>query len=140
MCSVPLKEESRKKFIAAIPVNLQLSVQKYSRICSKHFTTDAFQATTSTSVRRILKRDAVPTLFDHQYHCTPVNEVSKYLYNVYCLNCSISMENSTKACFGETCIYKVVNETILRRRETIINIYYFTGSNAWAFDFKQCGI
>ena len=50
--NVPLKEESRKKFIAAIPVNLQLSVQKYSRICSKHFTTDAFQATTSTSVRR----------------------------------------------------------------------------------------
>lgn len=65
--SFPSKAEFCEKFIAAIPPPLRRKVCKYSKICSKHFTTDCFQPTTSTSVRRILKRDAIPTLFDYDF-------------------------------------------------------------------------
>ena len=74
----PLKVEFHEKFVAAIPPNLLPKVSKYSKICSKHFTTDSFQPVTSTSVRRILKRNAIPTLFSFHSDCTPTNKALNY--------------------------------------------------------------
>ena len=74
----PLKVETHEKFVAAIPPSLRPKISKYSKICSRHFTTDCFQPITSTSVRRILKRHAIPTLFNYHLDCTPTNEALNY--------------------------------------------------------------
>ena len=71
--SFPLKVEFHEKFVAAIPQSLRPKVGKHSKVCSRHFTTDCFQPVTSTSVRRILKRHATPTLFNCHSDCTPTN-------------------------------------------------------------------
>lgn len=52
-------EKWREKWLAAIPNNL-LQSNKIIYICSIHFTPDCFQLPVEGSIRRILKKTAVP--------------------------------------------------------------------------------
>ena len=41
---------------------------KYSRICSRHFSEDSYRTDRSDLERRILKKDAVPSIFNFPSH------------------------------------------------------------------------
>ncbi|XP_011306072.1 THAP domain-containing protein 1-like [Fopius arisanus] len=63
--SFPKREESRKKWLEAIPPGkLRSTNLNYSSVCSKHFNESCFSDCINTkTLRNSLKKDAVPTLF-----------------------------------------------------------------------------
>lgn len=76
---LPTANDLREKWLAAIPTNL-LQSNKIIYICSTHFTPDCFQLPVEGSIRRILKKTAVPN-FNYS-NIIENKEVNILIYNI----------------------------------------------------------